>query len=74
MPPGAAAVEAPFTAAVWRLDVKAGDRVRAGDPLLAVEAMKMETVLAAPRDGEVLAVAAAVGDQVQPGTPLVVIV
>ncbi|TWP52279.1 5-oxoprolinase/urea amidolyase family protein [Lentzea tibetensis] len=65
-------VEAPFLATVWRVDVRPGDVVRAGDPLLALEAMKAESVVPAPRDGEVVEVLAGPGDQVGPGTPLVV--
>jgi pyruvate/2-oxoglutarate dehydrogenase complex dihydrolipoamide acyltransferase (E2) component len=35
------------------VSIKAGDTVKAGDPLLGVEAMKMETVIHADRDGTV---------------------
>jgi 3-methylcrotonyl-CoA carboxylase alpha subunit len=48
---------------------KAGDRVKRGEALLVLEAMKMEHTLAAPRDG-VLARVASAGDQVQEGAVL----
>ena len=48
------------------LAVKAatGERVRAGQPLLIVEAMKMEHTISAPADGVVAELTAAVGQQV----------
>ena len=44
-----------------------GDVVRAGQPLVTLEAMKMEHVHAAPRDGVLVALLVAPGDQVPPG-------
>jgi urea carboxylase len=58
---------------VWRVDVRPGDRVRAGQPLLALEAMKLETVVTAPQDGSVADVLVTPGTQVAPGSPLVVL-
>ncbi|WP_158852216.1 5-oxoprolinase/urea amidolyase family protein [Saccharothrix deserti] len=72
-PPGGHVVEAPFVSTVWRVDVRPGDYVRAGEPLLALEAMKSEAVVFAPADGEVVQVLATPGDQVGPGTALVVL-
>ena len=51
--------------------VKVGDTVTAGDPVLVVEAMKMETEVKAPIDGEVSAVHIAKGDRVTPSEVLV---
>ena len=72
-PPGGAVVEAPFLSSVWRVDVRPGDRVAAGDPLVALEAMKLETVLPAPADGVVVSVLVTPGAKVTPGVPLVVL-
>jgi urea carboxylase len=47
--------------------------VVAGQALLALEAMKMETVVTAPADGVVTHVLVEAGHQVDPGTPLVVV-
>ena len=57
------------------LDVRAtaGARVRAGDVLVVLEAMKMEHSLAAPWDGTVLSVAVKPGDRVEEGVELVVL-
>ncbi|PPK97269.1 urea carboxylase [Kineococcus xinjiangensis] len=73
LPDGAVLLEAPFTSSVWRVDVRPGDRIGAGSPLLALEAMKMETVLSAHADVEVTDVLVAPGRQVAPGTPLMVL-
>ena len=66
-------VDAPFSSSVWKVDVAVGERVVAGQALLALEAMKMETVLTAPSDGVVTHVLVQAGHQVEPGTPLVVV-
>jgi urea carboxylase len=66
-------VDAPFSSSVWKVDVAVGDPVVAGQPLLALEAMKMETVMTAPSDGVVTHVLVQAGNQVEPGTPLVVV-
>ncbi|MFN8075806.1 MAG: urea carboxylase [Kineosporiaceae bacterium] len=73
VPDGAHLVEAPFVSNVWRVDVKVGDVVEAGASLLALEAMKLETVVPAPAAGEVLQVLVEPGTQVAPGVPLVVL-
>ncbi len=76
--PDAEAVEgglvAPMPGKVLMVDVQAGDRVRAGQVLVVMEAMKMEHQITAPADGEVAEVRASVGDQVDNGELLVVIV
>ncbi|WP_313316099.1 sodium-extruding oxaloacetate decarboxylase subunit alpha [Stutzerimonas nitrititolerans] len=51
--------------------VKEGDTVKAGQPLLVSEAMKMETEIQAPIAGTVKAVRVAKGDRVNPGEVLI---
>ena len=51
--------------------VAAGDRVTARQPLVVLEAMKMETPLVAPYDGTVAAVHVGEGDRVAGGALLV---
>ncbi len=63
-------VVAPMPGTVLVVDVRVGDRVIAGQPLGAIEAMKMELSLTAPFDGVVTGVGATVGDQVALGAPL----
>ncbi|MCU0304767.1 MAG: biotin/lipoyl-binding protein [Thermoanaerobaculales bacterium] len=65
------AVRAPLPGLVLRLAVKAGDTVQAGQPLLVMEAMKMENVVPAPHRGTIRAVFVAEGDTVGEGDPLV---
>ena len=49
---------------VVKLFVKAGDAVKKGQPLLIMEAMKMEHTIASPKDGVIERVAYAVNDMV----------
>jgi biotin carboxyl carrier protein len=56
---------------VVKVLVATGDAVTAGQPLVVVEAMKMETTLAAEIDGTVKAVNASTGDTVDAGAVLV---
>ena len=64
-------LEAPMPGVVTRVHVAVGDAVRQGQPLVAIEAMKMEHVLRAPRDGKVRAILARLGEMVSGGAALV---
>ncbi|MFZ4842674.1 urea carboxylase [Mycetocola saprophilus] len=70
IPAGATAVSAPFTSTVWQLNVRPGQRVRAGDKLIALEAMKMESAVLAPIDGTVVEIYTAPSEQATPGQVL----
>lgn len=61
---------APMPGVVTRVLARAGDDVTKGQPLLALEAMKMEHLIRAPRDGRVKSVSAIVGAMVQSGAVL----
>jgi 3-methylcrotonyl-CoA carboxylase alpha subunit len=65
------ALVAPMPGRVVALHAEAGSRVRKGEPLLVLEAMKMEHTIVAPADGTLKAHRYAVGDQVAPGAQLV---
>jgi acyl-CoA carboxylase subunit alpha len=69
----AGSLVAPMPGTVVRLAVQAGDSVKAGDPLLWLEAMKMEHRIAAPADGVVAELPVTVGQQVEVGTILAVV-
>ncbi|MGW4878078.1 5-oxoprolinase/urea amidolyase family protein [Streptomyces sp. NPDC004262] len=73
VPPGGRLVEAEFAASVWQLNVAPGDEVAAGQTLLALEAMKMESRVHAPVAGVVTEILARPGDQVEAGTALLVL-
>ena len=64
-------VSAPMPGTVLRVDVAAGDAVRARQTLLVLEAMKMETPVSSPYDGTVTAVHCTAGDRVAGGALLV---
>ncbi|NNC63692.1 MAG: biotin/lipoyl-binding protein, partial [Gammaproteobacteria bacterium] len=58
-------VAAPMPGRIVSIAVKKGQKIERGDALLAIEAMKMETLLRAERDGAVKAIPAAVGMSVE---------
>ncbi|MEP9372787.1 pyruvate carboxylase [Mesorhizobium sp. KR1-2] len=65
-------VGAPMPGVVSTLAVAAGQAVKAGDVLLSIEAMKMETALHAERDGIITEVLVRAGDQIDAKDLLVV--
>jgi acetyl-CoA carboxylase biotin carboxyl carrier protein len=66
-------VVAELVAAVMTVEVEVGDRVRADDPVVILESMKMEIPVLAEVPGTVSEVVVASGDVVTDGDPLVVI-
>ena len=71
---GAASLEAPMPGRVVRIAVAVGDAVREHQPLVIVEAMKIENTVAAPRDGVVAAIHCTEGEAVAGGQVLVELV
>jgi len=57
-------VRSPMPGTIIAVQIRAGDTVEKGDPLLIVEAMKMEYTLVAPRAGLIAKVLAGVGESV----------
>jgi acetyl/propionyl-CoA carboxylase alpha subunit/acetyl-CoA carboxylase carboxyltransferase component len=72
-PAGSVGLSAPIQGTIVSLDVEVDQQVRTGQQLAVVEAMKMEHVIAADRDGIVRAISMAVGDVVREGFPIVFI-
>jgi biotin carboxyl carrier protein len=70
---GPAIVRSPMPGRLVKVLVKTGDRVTAGQPVVVVEAMKMENELRAPRAGTVREVRAPEGAAVESGQDLVVV-
>ncbi len=60
------AIKAPMPGTVLRLEAKEGDQVEEGQPIIVLEAMKMESPVAATRKGTVGCINVAVGDKVNP--------
>ena len=69
---GAGGVEVKAGAAgkVFKLDTKVGDTVKKGDPVVTIEAMKMEIPVVAPQDGTVASIDCSVGDPCESGQVL----
>ncbi|MEO8218846.1 MAG: biotin/lipoyl-containing protein [Acidobacteriota bacterium] len=68
---GQQSMTAPMPGAVLKIFVAPGDVVSKGEPLIVLEAMKMEHQISAPYDGTVTAIDCAEGDLVQPGVDLI---
>jgi pyruvate carboxylase len=71
-PGNEAHVAAPMPGVVSTVSVTAGQSVRAGDVLVSIEAMKMETALHAERDGTVAELLVRPGDQIDAKDLLIV--
>ena len=69
--PTAGRLTAPMPGRVTQLMVEPGVSVRRGQPLIVIEAMKMEHMVTAPADGVVEAVRCAPGDLVEEGAELI---
>ena len=67
------AVNAPMPGNILKVNVTAGQAVKAGTVLVVLEAMKMENEIMAPKDGTVTQVLVSKGSTVDTGAPLVVI-
>jgi biotin carboxyl carrier protein len=63
-------ITAPMPGVVLAVHARAGDRLKRGDLVCVVEAMKMELRVEAPGDGTVTKVLCAAGDQVKRGQRL----
>lgn len=68
---GDAGLCAAMTSQVVQVFVSVGDEVQVGDPLVALEAMKMESRIAAPFAGTVASVHCKAGEVVDAGVPLI---
>lgn len=67
---GSVKIEAGAAGKVFKLEASVGQAVKAGDPVVILEAMKMEIPVVAPQDGTVASIDVAVGDPVEAGALL----
>jgi len=65
------ACRSPVSGVVVKVVAAAGDQIKAGDSILVLEAMKMETNITAPQSGVIAAIKVAQGARVQTGDVLV---
>ena len=71
--PGESTVEAPMPGLVLRHDVEVGDTVESGQPVVVLEAMKMQNSLPSPVTGTVRALPFDIGAKVSRGDVLAII-
>ncbi|MFA5494298.1 MAG: sodium-extruding oxaloacetate decarboxylase subunit alpha [Porticoccaceae bacterium] len=64
-------IAAPLAGTIVKIQVAAGDAVSHGQPLLVMEAMKMESILSAPRAGVIDSISVAAGDAVRTGETVI---
>ncbi len=65
------AIKAPMPGLILEISVTVGQTVKENDPLLILEAMKMENSFLSPRDGVIKSIAAIVGNAVDKGQLLI---
>ena len=62
---------APMPGTIQQIIVKKGQKVRSGQTLIILEAMKMEHKIKAPKSGEIISINYSVGDRVDMGVNLI---
>ena len=67
---GSVKVEAGAAGKVFKIEASVGQAVKKGDPVVIIEAMKMEIPVVAPQDGTVASIDCAVGDPCEAGACL----
>ncbi|MGC9151077.1 MAG: biotin/lipoyl-containing protein [Microbacter sp.] len=67
------AIKSPLPGVILDITVNVGDEVKMGQKVIVLEAMKMENVINADRDGKVIEIKVAKGDSVLEGVDLLVI-
>ncbi len=73
LPAGARSVASPIAGSVWKILVKAGERVQAKDPLIILESMKMEMTVEAPSSGVIHRLFCREGEAVSAGQNVLIL-
>jgi urea carboxylase len=73
IPEGCMGIAAPVTGSIWKLHAAAGRVVRPGEPLVVIEAMKMEIAVQAEQPGVITELRCATGAAVRAGDTLLVL-
>lgn len=69
----AEAVKSPLPGTIMSIDVKVGDKVKSGDKVGVLEAMKMENDIRTTKEGTVTSILVSVGDAILEGTDIMII-
>lgn len=64
-------ITSPMPGLIHDIKVNLGDQVKKGDPVLVLEAMKMENIIKSPGDGEVKKITVQIGDSVEKNEVLI---
>jgi len=70
-PKGAGHIKSPLPGVILDIYVKVGDRVKVGQKLLTLEAMKMENLIESDKEGIIASIAKQKGDSVMEGDILI---
>lgn len=73
VPPGGYPVTAPLPGKIVSINVKEGNKVKEGDLILVIEAMKMENEIYSPVGGIAKEIKVSVGDVVEVGETLLIL-
>lgn len=73
IPSNAEAVKSPLPGTIMSIDVKVGDKVKSGDKVGVLEAMKMENDIRTTKEGTVTSILVNVGDAILEGTDIMII-
>jgi propionyl-CoA carboxylase alpha chain len=71
--PAAGSLLAPMPGTVVRVEAEVGAKLRAGQPIVSIEAMKMEHVISAPAAGRLAELRVAAGDQLDAGAVVAIV-
>jgi urea carboxylase len=67
-------IHAPMHGSVWKILARPGDKVKANQVVVIVEAMKVELAVVAPREGVITTICCTIGQPIVPGEILAAIV